>query len=98
MLLKPTPHCYVYMVHCADGSFYTGITGNLQKRLGQHNGLTLGGAKYTRSHRPVTLVYVERYKSRTKASKRELEIKEMTHDQKQDLINRTKKDQILSAI
>jgi putative endonuclease len=86
------------MVHCSDGSLYTGITGNLCKRIRQHNGLAWGGAKYTRSHRPVTLVHVERYKSRIEAHRRELEIKEMAHEQKQDLINRTTKDQILSAI
>jgi putative endonuclease len=97
MFLKST-YCYVYMVHCSDGSLYTGMTWNLHRRLRQHNGFAWGGAKYTRSHRPVTLVHVERYNSREEAHKRELEIKEMTHDQKQELVSRTTKEQILSAI
>lgn len=86
------------MVCCSDGSLYTGITWNLHKRLRQHNGFLWGGAKYTRSHRPVTLVRVERYGSRTEAHRREFEIKEMTHIQKQELINKTTKEQILSSI
>jgi putative endonuclease len=97
-MFSKSNYCYVYMVCCSNGSFYTGITKNLRKRILQHNGLAWGGARYTRSHRPVVLVHVEKYNSRKEAARREFEIKEMTHDQKQELVSRTTKDQILSAI
>ena len=47
---------YVYLLQCADGSLYCGITTNLQRRLDEHNGLLRGGAKYTRGRRPVTML------------------------------------------
>ena len=45
----------VYLVECADGTYYLGITNNLPRRLAQHNGMERGGARYTRSRRPVRL-------------------------------------------
>lgn len=47
---------HVYLLRCRDGSLYCGITNNLERRLAQHNGLAPGGARYTRSRRPATLV------------------------------------------
>ena len=47
----------VYILECADGSLYTGITRDLEKRLHQHNGTRVGGPKYTRSRRPVRLLW-----------------------------------------
>jgi putative endonuclease len=68
-----------------DGSFYTGYTNDLQERTRQHeNGK---GAKYTKSHRPQKVAYVEVFGSRSSAMKREKTIKKLTHQQKQDLIN-----------
>jgi putative endonuclease len=46
---------YVYLLECADGSLYCGVTTNLENRLAAHNGLLPGGARYTRSRRPVRL-------------------------------------------
>jgi putative endonuclease len=90
---------HVYIVRCNDGSFYTGITNNLERRLLQHNGLAWGGAKYTRAKRPVELVYVEKYPSRKEAAKREYEIKHtLDHQGKLDLINKSTKEDILRAI
>ena len=76
---------YVYMVACADDTLYTGITLDMKKRILQHNGLLKGGSKYVRSRRPASLVYLEKCQSRSEASKREIEIKTMTREQKHSL-------------
>ena len=47
---------YVYIIECCDGTFYTGITTDVKRRLRQHNGEIVGGAKYTSARRPVTLL------------------------------------------
>ncbi len=81
---------YVYILLCMDGSFYTGYTGDLNERTRQHeNGK---GARYTKSHKPQKLAYVELFTSRSSAMKRERAIKKLTHQQKQELIiSQTKK-------
>ena len=69
----------IYIIECRDGSLYTGITINLEKRLAAHNAGK--GAKYTTSRRPVQLVYREGAANRSEASKRENAIKKMNrHD------------------
>lgn len=75
---------YVYMLRCKDNSLYTGITNDLEKRLEAHN--SGKGAKYTRSHRPVTLAYSEKLPDRSSALRREAEIKKLTRQQKEELI------------
>jgi putative endonuclease len=65
---------YVYIVKCADDTLYTGIAKDVQRRLEEHNSSDKG-AKYTRTRRPVTLVYSEQYPDRSSASKREYTIK-----------------------
>jgi len=65
---------YVYIVQCADDTFYTGIATELQRRIEEHNSSDKG-AKYTRVRRPVHLVYSEEHPDRSSASKREYEIK-----------------------
>ena len=82
--LKPQTWC-IYIVRCSDGSLYTGITTDLERRLFEHNNAK-NGAKYTRPRRPVTLVYQEMADSRSQASKREREIKNLTQQQKLLLI------------
>ncbi len=80
---------YVYILQCIDGSFYTGYTKNIDERTKQHqNGK---GAKYTKSHKPQTLAYVELCDTRSNAMKRERVIKKLSHQQKADLIHSTKK-------
>ncbi len=75
----------IYILCCRDGTLYTGITNNLDKRLQDHN---LGrGARYTRGRLPVTLVYQEVSTSRSMASRREAAIKKLTRSQKLELIN-----------
>jgi len=68
-----------------DGSFYTGYTKNIEARTKLH--ASGKGARYTRMHKPQKVAHVELFGSRTKAMKREREIKKMTHQQKLNLIN-----------
>lgn len=77
---------YVYIVECADGTFYTGYTTNIKRRLNEHNYSFKRGAKYTRSRRPVKLVYKEQHDSCSAALKRENQIKRLTRKQKIDLL------------
>ncbi|MDD3269736.1 MAG: GIY-YIG nuclease family protein [Syntrophomonadaceae bacterium] len=75
---------FVYIVQCNDGSYYTGYTTNIERRLQEHNqGLA---SKYTRGRRPVICVYHEELSSKSEALKRELIIKKMTRGQKTRLI------------
>lgn len=76
----------MYLVRCGDGSIYCGITTDVLHRVETHNGTHAGGAKYTRSRRPVTLVYVEAAESRSAALRRERAIKGMTRTKKEELI------------
>lgn len=78
---------FVYVIHCADQSYYTGITTDLERRLEQHNGVQKGGARYTSSRRPVVLVYQESCPDRSSASKRETQIKALSRGQKEALVN-----------
>jgi putative endonuclease len=78
---------HIYILLCNDNSFYTGYTNDIEKRIDQHNGIILGGGKYTRSKRPVELVYKESFDSKSEAMKREFEIKKMSHEEKSRLIN-----------
>ena len=77
---------YVYIVRCSDNTLYTGVTKDIEKRTSEHNADDRLGARYTRSRRPVTLVYEEVSESRSAASKREVEIKRLTKKQKESLI------------
>jgi predicted GIY-YIG superfamily endonuclease len=75
---------FVYILRCADGTLYTGITKDLTHRCQQHNDGT--AARYTRSRRPVKLVYQEPQRSQSLALKREAAIKKLTRRQKLALI------------
>lgn len=75
---------YTYILRCGDGTYYTGWTNDLKKRLEDHN---LGrGAKYTRAHLPVILVYYESFETKAEAMKREAAIKKLSRSQKERLI------------
>lgn len=76
---------WVYLVRCADDTLYTGITTDPERRERQHNAGT--GAKYTRSRRPVQLVYRESCPDKSSALKREWAIKQLSRQQKLSLIN-----------
>ena len=75
---------YVYLVECADGSLYTGWTVDVERRVKAHNAGR--GARYTRLHGPVKLVYAETQPDRVAAMKRELEIKRWPREKKLKLI------------
>jgi predicted GIY-YIG superfamily endonuclease len=75
---------FVYIVQCVDGTLYTGITTELVRRTRQHNAGT--AARYTRSRRPVTLVYSEPQRDQSTALKREAAIKKLARRQKMSLI------------
>ncbi len=78
----------VYILRCADGSLYTGITTDLERRLREHNGELPGGARYTRGRRPVRLLWRRSASNRSEACQLESRIKRMTRTQKLDLIRR----------
>jgi putative endonuclease len=90
MSTTPQNNWLIYILKCVDGSLYCGITNNIEKRLKQHKGEIIGGAKYTRSHWPCKLVYKEKSASRSQALKREAIIKKMSKVEKQTLINSLK--------
>ena len=74
---------YTYIVRCSDGTFYTGWTNDLEKRIAAHN--SGEGAKYTRCRGPVELVYYESFETKEEAMSREWHIKRLTRKQKAEL-------------
>lgn len=75
---------YTYILKCSDGTYYTGWTNNIMKRLENHNAGK--GAKYTKSRLPVELVYYEAFETKEEAMRREYEIKQLTRAEKEKLI------------
>jgi putative endonuclease len=78
---------FVYMAECADGTLYTGISDNVEKRITAHNAGK--GAKYTRGRGPVRLAYVEEVKDRGEALKKEAKIKGMKLKDKKEMMLRS---------
>ena len=76
----------VYLLQCADSSFYAGVTTDLVRRLQQHNGQLAGGARYTQARRPVALVWSEACDSRSDAQQREHALRRLGREQKLALI------------
>ncbi len=76
---------YVYILECADKTFYIGSTNNLEKRLVVHN-FSKAGAKYTKARRPVVLKYSENLKTKSRALKREYTLKQLTRTEKMALM------------
>lgn len=83
--MMETKKNYTYMVRCRDGSLYTGWTNDLEKRIQAHNQGT--GAKYTKTRRPVELVYYEEYESKIRAMQREYEIKQLPKKKKEEMVS-----------
>ncbi len=77
----------IYILRCADNSLYTGITKNCAKRVAEHNAGGKLAAKYTRARRPVFLVYAEHAATRSDATRREYEIKQMDKKAKEILVS-----------
>ena len=74
---------YAYMLECSDGTIYSGFTTDPVKRTGAHNAGT--GARYTRSRRPVRLIYTECFDDKSSAMKREAALKKLSREQKLEL-------------
>ena len=77
--------CYCYILECSDGTFYTGWTNDPERRIAQHN--KGRGARYTKTRRPVKLVYLEEQPDKIAALKRERAIKKMRRTQKSKLVD-----------
>ena len=75
---------YTYMLRCTDGSIYTGMTNNIDKRINEH--LSRNGAKYTKSHQAERLEAVWRSKNKSLACKLEYQLKQLTKKQKENII------------
>ncbi len=73
---------HVYILKCADGSLYTGVARDLQRRLQQHNGELVGGSRYTRGRRPVALLWSDTASDRSAAQRREAAIKKLNRADK----------------
>ena len=83
---------YTYLVQCADGSLYCGWTNHLEERVKAHN--QGKGAKYTKSRRPVTLVYYEEFATKNEAMKREASLKKLSRQDKLNLCGQWKETHI----
>ena len=77
---------YTYILRCSDGTFYTGWTNDLEKRIRSHNDGT--GSKYTRARRPVILEYYEEFETKEEAMSREWYIKRLSRRDKEALISK----------
>jgi putative endonuclease len=86
MKIRRTGTHYVYIVECADGTYYTGYTPRLRRRIRLHNAGR--GARYTRDRRPVRLVWSKRYRYFKRAFKREIAIKKMKRPEKARLVKK----------
>ena len=78
-----------YILRCADGTLYTGITTDVERRVVEHNHSSLG-ARYTRGRRPVLLVYERLFENRSQASREEARIKQLSRSEKLALISEKK--------
>ncbi|MDP7078743.1 MAG: GIY-YIG nuclease family protein [Candidatus Undinarchaeales archaeon] len=74
----------MYILECADGTYYTGYTTDLERRVSVHN--KGKGARYTRGRLPVAIVFSEAYATKSEALRREAEIKRMTRREKRELV------------
>ena len=81
---------FTYILRCVDGTLYTGITTDIDRRMDEHNGLDKNkkGAKYMRVWRPVELVYKKSFSNRFESMKEEVRIKQLTCQQKESLLDR----------
>lgn len=77
---------YTYIVQCSDSTYYTGWTNHLEARIKAHNAGK--GAKYTKARRPVKLVYYETFETKSEALSREYQIKQLSRQEKEKLIQK----------
>ena len=84
---------YIYILRCADGTFYTGWTNDLRRRVAAHNSGT--ASKYTRTRLPAELVYCEEFATKQEAQRREYAIKQLTRLEKERLIAAREQEKLL---
>lgn len=77
---------YFYVLECGDGSYYGGYTIDIERRVKQHN--EGKGARYTRSHRPVELLYSEEFETKTEAMRAEYHFKQLTRKEKEQYVQK----------
>ena len=75
---------YTYLLECSDGTLYCGWTNDLEKRVKAHN--SGRGAKYTKPRRPVRLVWYETFETKEEAMSREVKVKQLSRNQKDELV------------
>jgi putative endonuclease len=75
---------YVYVLECSDGTYYTGYTTDIERRVEEHDAGE--GAKYTRGRTPVDLVHTEAFETRSAAMSREHEVKSLSRREKERLV------------
>ncbi|MCP4488561.1 MAG: GIY-YIG nuclease family protein [Gammaproteobacteria bacterium] len=85
MSANKTKDWIVYIIEADDGSYYTGISTDVERRFSEHSGKP-GGAKYFNGRRPLAVVYTEAGFNRSSATKREAQVKKLTRRQKLELI------------
>ena len=78
-------HWFLYVVGCCDGTLYTGVTTDLNRRVNEHN-TSKRGAKYTKTRRPVNLIWSNKYNNRSEAQSAEYSFKKLSRKQKLDII------------
>ena len=88
---------YLYVLLCSDGTYYTGVTTSIDRRLHEHNA-TRKGAKYTRSRRPVKLVFCIRFTSQSVAKRAEYGFKRLSRAEKQRIITEYSKSRRLDRM
>ena len=81
---QPREAWYLYILQCVDGSFYTGVTKDMENRLKKHNAGK--ASRYTRTRRPVKLIYHETCANRTRALVRECAVKSLSREKKEKLV------------
>ena len=81
---NPSSRWHLYILQCSDGTFYTGITNDLERRLEMHN--SGKASRYTRSRRPVKIVYHEGCRGRSSALKKEWAMKQLSREEKEQFI------------
>jgi len=86
---------YLYVLLCADGTYYTGVTTDVTRRLEEHNA-SPKGAKYTKTRRPVEMVYWTCFRDRSSAQKAEYKFKQLTRKQKEKTINEIRLNSIIT--
>ena len=86
---------YTYILECKDGTYYTGWTNNLEKRLKDHNNGK--GAKYTKARLPVSLIYYEEFQTKEEAMSREYAMKHMTRNEKNKLVSNYREKQAVEV-